>query len=280
MHSNYSLIDSGAGYKLERFGTRTLCRPSSLALWRQIKSTHIWKEADASYIPEQGWKFRTKTFETWPLECGGLSFELRLQKNGQVGVFPDHIDYLDELKLACAGLSAKRDSGLQALNLFAYTGLASLILAKAGASVCHVDLSEQCLSWAKKNQSLNSTLAGSQIRLIPEDAFKFAAREVKRQARYDVIVADPPSFGRISKTKSWKLEDLIHEFLENCRKVLNPEAHALFLTCHHAALGPDVLTNLLRDYFPKNTISARSLGLREEDTSRVLPAGHLVICRR
>lgn len=275
---NYSLIDSGAGLKLERFGARTICRPSSLALWQQGKATAVWKQADAAYDPENGWKFRGKPFENWIFECAGLSFELRLQKNGQVGVFPDHIEYLRELEQTCAELRSKEAP--QALNLFAYTGLASLVMAKAGAEVCHIDLSEQCLTWAKRNQGLNPQLSQSKLRLIPEDAFKFAARELKRGVQYDIVVADPPSFGRLSKTKSWKLEDLVHDFLQTCAKLLKPSSHALYLTCHHAALGPEVLSNLVRDHFPQDSISARSLGLPEADTRRILPAGHLVVSRR
>ncbi len=274
---SYSLVDSGAGHKLERFGSRLISRPSSLALWRKSKSQEIWSKADAHYSPEKGWKFSNRPFESWSFDCSGIQFELRLQKNGQVGVFPDHFSYLDELRSCSAGLRAKQTAPIRALNLFAYTGLATLALASTGGSVCHIDLSDQVLTWTKRNISLNPNISSNQVRLIPEDAFKFAEREAKRKSQYDILIADPPSFGRTSKTKSWKLEEVIHPFLKNCLQILNPTQHVLFLSCHHAALGPEVLANLIRDYFPKNSIISRSLGLTEEQTKRVLPAGHLVI---
>lgn len=266
----YSLIDSGDGEKLERFGEILLRRPSSLALW-QKKKPERWSRANASYIPERGWTFLGKAFDSWECNLLGTLLRLHLQNNGQVGVFPDHLSYLAELIHSVEGNSRKN---LRALNLFAYTGLATSILARMNVQVTHIDLSKQALSWARENLTLNR-VSESLVRLIPEDAIKFALKDAGKNSQYDLIILDPPSFGRISKTKSWKLEEVLGDLLSACFKLLVRDG-TLYFTCHHSAFGPEVLFNILSDYAGDNfKIKTRSLAIPENGSERKLPAGFL-----
>lgn len=274
--SDYALLDSGQGEKLERFGDKVLARPSSLAIWKKRRESRVWDSAHARFLPSSGWKFRGHPFNAWILGLGEIQLELRLQNNGQVGIFPDHATYLEDL---LAQVRRLRKSGeLRVLNLFAYTGMATAILASRGAAVCHVDLSKQALSWAARNVELNQGAATPAVRLICEDALEFVRRELRRKSSYDIVIADPPSFGRITKRKSWKFEDIAQSLIDSCLGLLRPAQGAFFLTCHHSALGPEVLANLLSDAAPKGAeISARSLFIAEKDTPRQLPAGHLAM---
>lgn len=270
----YQLLDSGDELKLERFGQKLIARPSSLAIWK--RRSKAWQEADATFEPTHGWKFKAEKFETWQARFGSIDLELRLQQNGQVGVFPDHWLYAHALLNHLKGLSGRRSNSLKVLNLFAYTGLASLLCAKAGAEVCHVDLSKTAVSWCQRNLELN-TLKG--VRLICDDALKFTAREVKRSAKYDVVISDPPSFGRLSKTKSWKLEEIIHSHLLDCFTILNNSGLLLF-SSHHAALEAQVLANIISDLAPHNAVlQAQPIFIPEQTGIRKMPAGHLVICK-
>ena len=270
---HYALLDSGAEFKLERFGPKLIARPSSLALW-QKRLPPRWKEADAVFDPDRGWKFRGTRFEAWSMRCGEAQLELRLQNNGQVGIFPDHLAYLESLKK----FAARLPTGARALNLYAYTGLATCTLAALGISVTHVDLSKTALSWAKRNLEL-SQVASDAVRLIPEDAIKFVERELRRGSKYDIIIADPPSFGRISKTQSWKLEEHIVNLMGSLVELCTPKEALLCITCHHSAFDQHVLYNLLADSTGKRMKAATALDLAipEVDSQRSLPAGHCVL---
>ena len=275
---NYSLLDSGEGEKLERFGEVTLARPSSLAIWRKRKEPRTWAQAHAFYRPSEGWRFKHKPFDSWIFPAGPVRLELRLQKNGQVGVFPDHALYLQDLLSQARRLSRPEGGRLRVLNLFAYTGMASALLAVQGAQVCHVDLSKQALSWAARNIELNLGESAPAARLICEDALQFVHRELRRKNCYDIVLADPPSFGRISKSKSWKFEEIAAGLISSCLQLIRGPHGAFFLTCHHSALGSEVLGNLLSDAAPKDaSVSCSSLFLKEQDTERRLPAGHLAM---
>jgi len=275
--SQYALLDSGQGMKLERFGPKILARPSSLAIWSRRKPPHLWKEAHATFDPQgNGWSWRKENFDSWTCDFAGTVLELRLQRNGQVGVFPDHASYLPDLETQIRRIRESRTGQLKALNLFAYTGLASVRMAAYGLQVCHVDLAKTALSWAGRNVELNRGPETAEVRLICDDARQFAKRERRRASRYNLILLDPPSFGRISRNKSWKLEDILHELLSDCLALLEPGAAALFLTCHHSALWAEVLGNILMDAAGdlEADVSSRGLFLKDE-SDRLLPAGHL-----
>lgn len=274
--SQYTLIDSGEGEKLERLGPRTIARPSSLCIWRR-KRPEAWREADARFIPGEGWKFQGARFEEWRADLGEIGMLLRLQSNGQVGVFPEHFSYLNILS-AAAGNATEKPA---ALNLFAFTGLATVHLAKSGWSVCHVDLSKRALEWAAQNLALNGLQGdSSNVRLIAEDALKFLERELRRQNRYDLVIADPPSFSRVTKQQTWELEQVASELISACLSLLRPGG-TFVCTSHHAALSGEVMANLVFDQVPADRISITSavLGIAEADSPRRLPSGHLMTAK-
>lgn len=229
---DYALIDSGHGRKLERFGALTLDRPEEQAMWAPQLDADAWKGADAIFTgntDEEGagrWKQRPGLEESWTCQHGAIRFACRFTSFRHVGAFPEqeaHWSFMRE-HLATAGEHPSL------LNLFGYTGLASLIAAKAGAEVTHVDASRKAIAWARENQAL-SGLEEKPIRWIVDDAVKFAAREVRRGRTYDGILLDPPKFGRGPKGEVWDLFQSLPEMLTLCRDLLKPGAF-LILTAY------------------------------------------------
>jgi 23S rRNA (cytosine1962-C5)-methyltransferase len=250
---DYALIDSGHGRKLERFGALTLDRPEEQAIWTPRLPSTEWERADAIFtgdIDEEGagrWKRRAGLEESWVCKHGKLSFSCRFTSFRHVGAFPEqeaHWSFMRERLLKAGETPAL-------LNLFGYTGLASLVAAEAGAEVTHVDASKKAIAWARENQAL-SNLQDKPIRWIVDDAPKFAAREARRGRRYDGILLDPPKFGRGPKNEVWELFQNLPEMLRLCRELLKPEGfliltayaiRASFLSLHRLSeelLGPGV----------------------------------------
>ena len=209
------------------------------------------------------------------MKLASFRMRLRLQSNGQVGVFPEHQNYLGPLLGVLEELSAGRQGPIRVLNLFAYTGMASLLCRGAGAEVCHVDLSKRSIEWVRQNLECNGLSDG--VRLIREDAAKFLQREVRRESKYDVIIADPPSFSRVSKAKHWTIEDVLPGLISSCRGCLESEK-GLFVLTSHSTFPLEVYYNLVTDIFTDHdfTTIGRSLSLREQGVQRALPSGYLV----
>lgn len=275
---HYALLDSGEGRKLERFGEKTIARPSTMAVWRRRRPAAEWADADATFDPDSGWRFRGAPIPSWRFETALCTLLLRPQTNGQIGVFPEHASYLPDLVGAIERLRSKRLNTVSVLNLFAYTGMASIVAARAGASVTHVDISKRALDWARENIALNSLPEGS-VRLLPEDAVAYLGRLAKKGQRFDVIIADPPSFSRLSAKKTWSLDDVAPHLVELLVAVLSPEQGELFLTSHHFELGAHTLANLLSDQLgsePGATTTITGLAVQEDRTTRTLPASFLV----
>ncbi|MCO6429534.1 MAG: class I SAM-dependent methyltransferase [Deltaproteobacteria bacterium] len=277
--TGYSLVDSGDFMKLERLGEKLIARPSSLCIWRKSAAEAEWRKADATYLPKQGWTFKGQKFEKWEVAFDSFSLRLRLQDNGQVGLFPEHANSLVLLAHLISSRPANDKSPLNVLNLFAFTGMASIVLAGLGCKVCHVDLSKKALSWARENFELNK-IPPEQCRLIPEDSLTFLQKEIRRKNGYNAIIIDPPSFSRTSSA-AWKLEDVIHQMIDACSKLLIDKGLLVF-SCHHSAINAAVLRNLLLDN-PDNhlsIISSKDLAIPETDGKRSLPAGCYVLCRK
>lgn len=275
----YALLDSGSGLKLERFGDRTIVRPSSLSVWRQRLPNDRWRNADAAFEPDTGWSFRNSPFDSWRFENELCSLVLRPQTNGQIGVFPEHASYLQAVKARIEALRQTK-SEVQVLNLFAYTGMASVVAAKAGATVTHVDLAKRALDWARENISANGLPDGA-VRLIPEDAIVYLGRQARKGQRYDIIIADPPSFSRVTAKKTWSLDEVSQELVRLLISVLEPKGGELFLTSHHFELGAHTFRNLLIDELgdTPHTIELGDLSMNEATSERILPAGFLVRVR-
>jgi 23S rRNA (cytosine1962-C5)-methyltransferase len=274
---DYELLDSGNGLKLERFGGYRFVRPEAQAIWSRALSETIWREADAVFSPtneESGghWEVRKKLRDRWemryplpgvaPLKCWATTTPGR-----HLGVFPECAATWDWM--AEKIITAERP--VKVLNLFGYTGLASLSAASAGATVTHVDASKKSVGWASENQQL-SGLGAKPIRWIVDDALKFVQREARRGAQYDGICLDPPKFGRGPKGEVWEVYQSLPTLLEACREVLSPSPLFMVLTMYAVkASGVHLyatLEELMRKY--KGSVQAGELVTRETSAQRLL----------
>ena len=217
----YELLDSGDGQKLERFGQYIFSRPESQAMWKRALTQKEWNAAHAFFQPtneESGghWIPKKKFSERWQMNYGDLKFWAMTTPGRHLGVFPEVAAHWDWM----ADLVRSADRPVSVLNLFGYTGLASLAVAAAGAKVTHVDASKKSVAWARENQQL-SGLEASPIRWIVDDALKFVQREVRRGAKYDGIVLDPPKFGRGPKGEVWEVYKSLPDLFAACREILS-----------------------------------------------------------
>jgi len=258
---DYELIDCGNFEKLERFGPFILIRPESQAIWKKRMSDHEWQKlAYAVFKREQqkttyrsgdpgngGWTLLKKMPETWSIDCplpqGIFTLKLSLTSFGHVGVFPEqHSNWqfvYESVKLNPAKMP-------RVLNVFAYTGGASLAARMAGAQVTHVDAVKQVVAWGKENMVLSKL---SDIRWIVDDAIKFMRREIKRNHTYDGIILDPPAYGRGPGGERWILDEGINDVLEACRQLLEPKNNFFVLNLYSLGYSPLISYNLVESYF-------------------------------
>jgi 23S rRNA (cytosine1962-C5)-methyltransferase len=238
----YALLDSGFEEKFEQFGPIQLIRPCSQAVWKTTLSKQEWAKADARFTRDGGsrWIKKTALPDQWIVEVEGIQFLLKPTDFGHLGIFPEHAFQWrfieDKIR------SANRQ--VEILNLFAYTGGATLISARAGAKVCHLDASKAAVAWARENAKVND-LHEHPIRWIVEDVMKFLHREIKRGHRYDGIILDPPSFGRGKQGEVFKIESDLLEILDACRKLLSETPLFLVFTSHTLGFSPLVMEHLL-----------------------------------
>lgn len=239
----YELIDAGGGARLERFGEHVTDRPHGGAHGER-RAPDRWVEADLRFDRDGGWSGPAEPAarDGWPATVGGIALELRPTEAGQVGCFPEHVGMLPwlrervELRRATAPDDAPP---VQVLHLFAYTGLATLAMAQAGAAVAHIDAARPAVAWARRNAAANG-LGDAPIRWLVDDARAFAARERRRGHRYDGIVLDPPTYGHGASGRAWRLETDLEPLLAECRALLSPDGF-LLLTAHTEHLGQDQL---------------------------------------
>ena len=269
---DYELIDSGDGEKLERYGSVLLRRPDPQALWHKAVPSE-WQSADASFLRDGRdgrWTFARTVPEKWTIQFAGLRFHIRPTAFKHTGVFPEHAPNWEWMDKSIRGAGR----AISVLNLFGYTGGASLACAKAGANVCHVDASKAAIGWARDN-ALASGLADKPIRWILEDAKAFVGRELRRGHRYDAIIMDPPAFGHGPGGGVWKIEDDFVDLVDHCRQLASDQP--LFLAINGYAAGYSQLAyryNLapLIDRFG-GEIESGELAIRESRSSRLLPCG-------
>lgn len=217
---DYELVDSGDGTKIERFGKFVFLRPEAQAVWSPLKPAAVWSKVDAVFqttAEENGghWNFNRQIADSWVMSYKDLYFKARAGASRHLGVFPEQAVHWDWM----TGVISAVNRPVKVLNLFGYTGLASLAAAKAGARVTHVDASKKAIAWAKENQAL-SGLTDAPIRWIMDDALKFVERESRRGNLYDGIIMDPPKFGRGPKGEVWEFFRLLPQLLAACRAVL------------------------------------------------------------
>jgi 23S rRNA (cytosine1962-C5)-methyltransferase len=232
--ADYELLDSGEGRKLERFGGIVVDRPEPQALWRRQRSPDVWRQAHAVFSAsaddeEKGkWRQDKPVPDSWPVRFGEVVVTCRLQGLWHLGLFPEQAPHWDWMLGEIGKVHGERP---RVLNLFAYTGAASLLAARAGAEVTHVDASKKAIQWAKENQSA-SGLGAAPIRWILDDAAKFVAREVRRGKSYHAILIDPPKFGRGPEGEVWDLFQGLPGLLADAAKLLAPDQASLILTVY------------------------------------------------
>lgn len=263
--SDYCLLDSGHGRKLERFGPVILDRPCGQAVWRP-QHPERWGQATASFDRQGGlcWHGRERLPQTWIIEAAGVRMRLATTDFGHLGIFPETIPLW---RWICENLAV----GMRFLNLFAYSGGASLAAAKAGAEVCHVDASRGMVQWARENAALND-LSEAPIRWIVDDAQAFLRREARRGRSYDAVLLDPPSFGRGRRGELYKIERDVQRTLELVAQVLSPSPRFVVLTSHTPGFTPQVLQNLMRQSCAPERTEGGELLIASPD-SFPLPSG-------
>ncbi len=277
---SYALLDSGNCRKLEQVGCRRIIRPALNAFWRPSLPSSEWGKADAEFVRENSgggvwnWKkgMRPPKEGDWIVRWGGVVFLVKPTQFGHLGFFAEQITNWGWLRKASAALPP----GSPTLNLFAYSGGASIAMAQGGASVCHLDASHGIIEWARKNQEMNPD-ATRGIRWICDDAMKFVSREARRGRKYRGIVLDPPSFGRGAQGQVWKIESGVADLLESCRTILDVSGpFFLLLTCHSQGFSAFSLGRMLRQAFPdfQDCVEAGEMLIPEDSApGRALPAG-------
>ena len=272
---DYRLLDAGRGEKLETWGNIILRRPDPMAIW-SMNHPLLWDRADAVYHRSKkgggNWEYKKQLPEFWKVRYKDLTFKVQPTGFKHTGLFPEQAANWDFIfqKIKEAGRP------VNALNLFAYTGAATMVLAKAGASVVHVDAAKGMVNWAKENSRL-SNLTDRPIRYIVDDCLKFMEREIRRGRHYDVIIMDPPSYGRGPKGELFRFEDMINELLDLSFKLLSPRPLFILISSYTTGYSKTVLSNIVDQKLKasplKGTVLADELGLKIIDSPYYLPCG-------
>ncbi len=281
---DYELIDSGKGEKLERYGQFVLRRPDPQALWPRFLNKEVWEKADAIFAPPRAgqggvgkpsWTLKSGIPNSWQINFGGLKFVIKLTAFKHTGLFPEQLsnwEWIEERVRAAAGGTGGRQ--LSILNLFGYTGGASLAVAKAGASVTHVDGSKSAITWAKGNAEA-SGLGSAPIRWILDDCRKFLEREIKRGNHYDGVIMDPPAFGHGPNKELWKIEDHFLKLLELSFQVLSLNPAFFLINGYASGYSAVAYENNLKVLVDKfgGKIEKGELTIMESTGKRLLPCG-------
>ncbi len=276
---DYEVIDTGGGEKLERWGDILLSRPDPQIIWKSDRADPRWGAAHAHYFRSSTggghWERYQKLPDVWEIGRGGLAFRLKPMGFKHTGLFPEQAvnwDFMEE-KIRCAGRPVK------VLNLFAYTGAATLACLHAGASVTHVDASKGMVQWAKENAAV-SHLEDKPVRWLVDDCIKFVQREQRRGNTYDAVIMDPPSYGRGPGGEVWRLEEQLHDLVKLCLPVLSDDPLFFLLSSYATGLSPAVMGYLLELVLQKRyggSVSADEIGLPVTDSGLILPCGSTAI---
>lgn len=291
---DYTLLDSGRGMRLEKFGPYIIAKPDPQAIWQPSLSPSEWNKADVVFkrtFQDKGkWEFRKKLPEKWKMTYKNLSFWARLTPFKHTGIFPEQSlqwDFIGEKiksrinlpagkagnqgSINIEGVARLGNPKVNILNLFGYTGIASLAAASAGAKVTHVDASKPSITWARENQAL-SQLENQPIRWILDDCVKFVEREIKRGNKYDGVIMDPPVYGHGPTGQIWKFSEDFPRLLENVAKILSPNSLFVIINAYAISASALMLENVMKDYLPKGNLEVGELAL-EEDSKRLLSTG-------
>lgn len=277
---DYELIDCSCGEKLERWAREILIRPDPQVIWKSEKEHRLWYQPSARYNRSRTgggkWQVFKRMPDAWQVRYKDLTFNIKTMGFKHTGLFPEQAvnwDYTRKLI---------RESGreeVKVLNLFAYTGAATVACLKEGASVVHVDASKGMTQWAKENAKL-SGVDGEDVRWIVDDCMKFVQREIRRSNRYDIVILDPPSYGRGPKGEIWHLEDSIYDFVKLVSQVLSDEPIMVLLNSYTTGLSSSVMKYILDDVITKEKggkVEADEIGLPVTSNGQVLPCGSSAI---
>ena len=274
--NGYELLDSGSFQKLERFGDVVLSRPCAQAVWAQTLPKADWQKVTAKFFRDGGnqWRGRDNLPETWTIEVDGTKFLLSSTDFGHLGIFPEQRDQWRRIRETCTEYGKRHNRAPRVLNLFAYSGGSTLAAAHAGAEVCHVDASKGMVDWARKNAALNG-LDDRPVRWIVDDVTKFLEREHRRERHYDLLILDPPSYGRGAKGEVFKIENDLPPLLNLLGKLLSPEPLGVLLSCHTPELTPISLHHLLMQQFgrERGVLEHGEMQLRGEKNVLPVPSG-------
>lgn len=271
---DYEILDMANGEKLERWGNIYLVRPDPQIIWKDKSYPEKWKKADARYSRSNtgggSWSYQKRLPEAWQVKYKELTFNIKPMGFKHTGLFPEQAVNWDWMIDKIKG--ANRE--IKVLNLFAYTGGATVACSFAGASVCHVDSSKGMVSWAKENVA-SSGLADRPVRFIIDDVMKFVQREIRRGNKYDAIIMDPPSYGRGKNGEVWQFENNIADLVELCSEVLSDNPLFFLINSYTTGISSKVLENILtlKLKMRKGKYSSGEIGLSMKDSSLVLPCG-------
>ena len=271
---DYELLDCGGGEKLERWDKQILVRPDPQAIWRSDRKNPLWRRADAKYSRSNtggGHWDKNDLPASWPIRYKELTFQVKPMNFKHTGLFPEQAANWD----FAMEMIRRADRPIRVLNLFAYTGGATVACAKAGASVCHVDAAKGMVAWAKENAKV-SGLSEAPIRWIVDDCAKFVEREIRRGKAYDAIIMDPPSYGRGPGGEVWKLEDNLYPFVELVSRVLSDKPLFVILNSYTTGLAPSVLGYILHMTVAEKyggKVTWDELGLPCTESGMALPCG-------
>lgn len=271
--TDYEILATGNGMKLERFGNIILNRPDPQIIWDKTNNP-IWNTWDGYYHRSTKgggyWEFKKKLPEYWTIKYRDLTFKVSPTNFKHTGIFPEQAtnwDYITEKIKSC------QEKEIRILNLFAYTGCATMVASHAGADeVVHVDASKGMVDWAKENMKL-SHLENNKIRFIVDDVIKFLEKEKRRGRTYHGIIMDPPSYGRGPNKEVWRLEDNLQELLDKAKDILDENYSFLLINSYTAGISPTSLNNILKRTFPNSQIITGEIGLPITENNLVLPCG-------
>ncbi|MBE6834870.1 MAG: SAM-dependent methyltransferase [Ruminococcaceae bacterium] len=276
---DYVLIDCSDGDRLESWGKYTMVRPDPQVIWKTEKNNKLWFNADAVYHRSKTggghWEFNSRLPESWQLKYKDLIFNVKNMGFKHMGIFPEQAVNWDYTR----ALIEKSDRQLKVLNLFAYTGGATVSALKAGASVVHVDASKGMVQWAKENAA-SSGVADRPVRWIVDDCVKFVQREIRRGNKYDIIIMDPPSYGRGPNGEVWKVENEVYPLVELCSQVLSDDPVMFLINSYTTGLSPAVMEYILGSTVKRKFgghVSSDEIGLRARESGLVLPCGSSAI---
>ena len=272
---DYEILDMSDGEKLERWGNIILIRPDPQIIWKEKTYPEKWKNINARYNRSNKgggfWEYNKKTPESWQVHYKDLTFNIKPMGFKHTGLFPEQAVNWDWM---ISKIKSSKRKDIKVLNLFAYTGGATVACSYAGASVCHVDSSKGMVAWAKENVA-SSGLENRPVRFIIDDVTKFVQREIRRGNKYDAIIMDPPSYGRGKNGEVWQFENNISDLVELCSNVLSDDPLFFLINSYTTGISSKVLENLLslKLKFKKGKYTSGEIGLPMKDSSLVLPCG-------